>query len=420
MTPSPGYASPVVRPERDVDRPRILLVTPQPYFEERGTPIAVGLVARALVESGFAVDLLAFPLGESRVSPGVRIERCGNPFGIRRVRIGFSMRKLVLDASLLRAFEKLLARRRYVAVHAVEEAAWLASVLCPLHGVRFVYDMASAIPQQLAGHKLLGREPFLSILRGTEKRVIGRAAHVVCSGGLAGYVRSQSPDAAVTEWRFPVLGESAHSSAAAALREQHGFAPDDHMLLYAGNFSSYQGIDLLLESFVKAAASDPQLLLVCVGATDQQDAEQLAGRLPDAMRQRLRILPRQPRAHMPAWLSAADCPVSLRTQGDNVPLKLFEYMAAGKPIIATTGPAHQPLLNDTRAFLCPANVDGVAQAMQRVFEDPERARRIAARAAAYAARHFSWSRFRELVAGIYAEVLQPEVLPEPAPVRRVR
>lgn len=418
MTPSPGHTSAVVRGERDGDRPRILLVTPQPYFEERGTPIAVGLVARAMVESGFAVDLLAFPLGESRASPGVRIERCGNPLRIRRVRIGFSMRKLVLDVSLLRSFERLLARRRYVAVHAVEEAAWLAAVLCPIHAVRFVYDMASAIPQQLEGHRLLGREPFLTILRGTEKRVIERAAHVVCSGGLASHVRSQSPETPVTEWRFPVSGESARPAEAAALREQHGIIPDDHMLLYAGNFSGYQGMELLLESFAKAAASDPRLLLVAVGASDQQDAEKLATRLPQPLRQRLRVLPRQPRALMPAWLAAADCLMSLRTQGDNVPLKLFEYMAAGKPIIATTGPAHQPLLNSTRAYLCTTDVDSVAQAMQQVFEDPERARRSGARAAAYAGRHFSWSRFRELVAGIYAEVLQPATLPEPAPARR--
>jgi glycosyltransferase involved in cell wall biosynthesis len=330
------------------------------------------------------------------------------------------MRKLVLDASLLRSFEKLLSRRQYVAVHAVEEAAWLASVLCPLHAVRFVYDMASAIPQQLTGHWLLGREPFLSILRSTEKRVIERAAHVVCSGGLAGYVRSQAPEAAVTEWRFPVSGEAAHPSKSAALREQQGIAPEDHMLLYAGNFSAYQGIELLLESFVKASASNPRLLLVCVGATDQQDAERLAARLPEPLRERLRVLSRQPRALMPAWLAAADCLVSLRTQGDNVPLKLFEYMAAGKPIIATTGPAHQPLLNEARAYLCAADIDGVAQAMHEVFEDPERARRLAARAGAYAERHFSWSRFRELVAGIYAEVLQPTALPEPAPARRAR
>lgn len=399
----------------DPGRPRILLVTPQPYYEERGTPIAVSLAARAMVESGFGVDLLSFPLGEAAAVPGIRIERCGNPFGVRHVRIGFSAGKLLLDASLLRSFEHLLARRRYVAVHAVEEAAWLASVLCPLHGVRFVYDMASAIPNQVRNHWLLGRQPIQFLLRAAERRVIKRAAHVVCSGGLADHVRELVPDAAVTEWRFPASDERVDPSTVAALCRRHQIAQDDHVLLYAGNFSSYQGIELLREAFIREAASDPDLLLVCIGAADQKDAHLFMSHVPEPLRGRVRVVRRQPRAMMPAWLALADCLVSLRTSGDNVPLKVFEYMAAGKPIIATAGPAHQPLLNDTRAFLCTTDITGVAGAIRRVFADPGHASVIGERAAEYASRHFSWTRFRELVAGVYMDVLRaPLPVPRPA------
>ena len=77
----------------DVRKPRVLLVTPQPFFEERGTPIAVALTVRALVELGCEVDLLAFPIGEDVEIPGVRIERCGNPLRIRQVAVGFLARQ---------------------------------------------------------------------------------------------------------------------------------------------------------------------------------------------------------------------------------------------------------------------------------------------------------------------------------------
>jgi len=386
-------------------RPRILLVTPQPYYEERGTPIAVGLAARALVGSGFDVDILAFPLGETATAPGIRIERCGNPFFFRRVPIGFSARKLLLDVSLLRKFEQLLAHRSYVAVHAVEEAAWLASVLCPMRGIPFVYDMASAIPEQLAGHRLLGREPVLSILRSAERRVIQRAAHVVCSSGLANYILEQSSETAVTEWRFPVTPVRVDPLIVSELRRQYGIRQDDRVLLYAGNFSRYQGIDLLLEAFARAVASDPGLMLVCVGAADGQAEVELTSTLAPAVRDRIRIVVRQPRTMMPVWFGLADALVSLRTCGENVPLKLFEYMAAGKPIIATRGLAHQPLLNDSRAYLCVADPGGVADAIHRLFGDTRRAQQVGDQAADYAARNFSWNRFRDLVAGIYQSVV---------------
>src|SRR5690606_27140161 len=84
-------------------QPRVLLVTPQPFFEERGTPIAVALAARALVESGLKVDVLAFPIGVDPHIEGVSVERCANPLGFTQVRVGFSLRKACLDVSLLQA-----------------------------------------------------------------------------------------------------------------------------------------------------------------------------------------------------------------------------------------------------------------------------------------------------------------------------
>ena len=396
-----------IRP--DSTTPRVLLVTPQPFFEERGTPIAVAMAARVLAESGYAVDVLAFPVGSDPQIPGVRVERCANPFGFSRVRVGFSLRKVILDAALLRSFGRLLSARMYSVVHAVEEAAWLAALVCPPRGVPFIYDMASSIPGQLIGHRLLGSAPALGMLRGLERRVIDRAAHVVCSGGLGPYVSSVAPLAPFTEWRFPVLQERATPEAVAELREQHAIGATDRVLLYTGNFSGYQGIDLLLEAFMHAAATDPRLLLVCVGASDAQQVEDLTQRLPAALHRRVRILPRAPRALMPAWLQVAHCLVSLRTLGDNIPLKVFEYMAACRPIVASRGPAHEPILDESRAFLCDADAEDVARAIHQVFADPAHARQVADAAGAYAHRHFSWARFRQLVGGIYARVLQSQM-----------
>src|SRR6185437_8796532 len=200
-------------PTQSVTSRRVLVVTPQPFYQDRGTPIALGHTCRALGQLGYQVDLLAFPLGRDTVIPATHIHRCANPFGIRAVPIGFSGCKALLDVSLARSFWHLLTTRDYGAVHAVEEAAYLAALLCPRLGKPFVYDMASAIPVELRRHKVFGRALAQRALGAFERLALRRASQIVCSTGLADYVRGVVPGVAFTEWRFPPLIDSADEAA---------------------------------------------------------------------------------------------------------------------------------------------------------------------------------------------------------------
>ena len=65
----------------------------------------------------------------------------------------------------------------------------------------------------------------------------------------------------------------------------------------------------------------------------------------------LNVLPRQPREAIPAYFAIADVLVSPRAYGDNIPLKIFDYVLSGKPIVATDIRAHRSILNDRTAQL---------------------------------------------------------------------
>src|SRR5215208_6963958 len=63
----------------------VLVVAPQPFYEDRGTPIAVRRLLEALSELAYNVDVLTYPVGRDLELPGVRVLRTANPFGLRRV-----------------------------------------------------------------------------------------------------------------------------------------------------------------------------------------------------------------------------------------------------------------------------------------------------------------------------------------------
>ena len=60
---------------------KILFLAPQPFYTERGTPIAVKLAVTALCRDGHQVDLLTYHQGQDIDIPGMRLFRAGRPPG---------------------------------------------------------------------------------------------------------------------------------------------------------------------------------------------------------------------------------------------------------------------------------------------------------------------------------------------------
>jgi glycosyltransferase involved in cell wall biosynthesis len=120
----------------------------------------------------------------------------------------------------------------------------------------------------------------------------------------------------------------------------------------------------------------------------------------------LRIIDRQPRHEISSYLSMADVLVSPRSHGGNLPLKVFDYLAAGRPIVATDIPTHRTVLNEERAVLVPPHTRGIAEGILSLLTDPERAARLGHAARAYAQKRLGWSSFVASLRQLYEEVHQ--------------
>ena len=107
----------------------MLLWSPQPFYEDRGTPIAVSKVVSGLACLGYEIDVVTYPVGRELRIEGVQIFRELNPLQIRSVPIGFSLQKIVLDLCMIPKIYNRLRKDNYVCIHAVEEAAFPAIIL---------------------------------------------------------------------------------------------------------------------------------------------------------------------------------------------------------------------------------------------------------------------------------------------------
>lgn len=391
-------------PPAAVAERRILVVAPQPMYEDRGTPIAVHNVLRALSQLDYQVDLVTYPVGRPIEIPGVRVIRAPNPLGIRHVPVGFSFRKLLLDATLVPVMWLQLARRRYSRIHAVEEAVFPAVILGWVYRTPVVYDMQSSLPEQMVTHRVFRTSLMQRWLRACEGWLLRRVSLVVSSAGLLRRVAEVAPETPAREWHFPTeLAEPALGETA-ALRRELGITPTAPVVLYAGTFEPYQGLPLLLDSIKEVRAAVPTAVFVLVGGSGES-AEVIRREVEQRrLNGGIRLLGRKPREQMPAYLGMANVLVSPRRYGDNLPLKIFDYLAAGRPIVATDVPAHRAVLDETRAILIPPAAAQLTAAVVHLLTRPDVSAQLAAAGREYAANRLGWHRFVQSVDSVYTEV----------------
>ena len=380
---------------------RILFLAPQPFFEVRGTPLAVLAMLRALTGLGHQVDLLTFPQGAPVDLAGVRHRRSLRlPVG--RVRAGPSLAKLVLDVPFMLQAWWRMAFGRYDAVHAVEEAAHLAAPLARLLRLPLVMDVDSSIPDQLRYSGFASRGPLPWLAGRLEGHALAHSAAVitVCASLTEG-VKARAPKAGVFQVEDPPLVDAATPPAVevARLRGELGL-PSGPVVLYSGNFESYQGVELLVD----AAALVPEARFVLMGGEPSEiEAMRRRARAAGAA-DRLVFSGKRPPSELPLYLALADVLVSPRARGANTPFKVYTYLASGKPIVATRIASHTQLLDDTLAFLVEPTPAGIAAGIRQALADPAGAAARAARGRLLIDREYSPARFAEKVARAYDAV----------------
>ena len=73
------------------------MLAPEPFFEPRGTPFSEFHRIKALVEDGHHVDLVTYPIGQDVALPNLTIIRTWRPPFVKKVPIGPSAVKVLLD-----------------------------------------------------------------------------------------------------------------------------------------------------------------------------------------------------------------------------------------------------------------------------------------------------------------------------------
>jgi glycosyltransferase involved in cell wall biosynthesis len=374
---------------------RILMIAPEPFFEPRGTPFSEYHRIRALLDLGHTVDLVTYPFGKDVTLPGLRVFRCARPPMMTGIGIGPSWKKVPLDLALLATACRRALSEKYDAVHSHEEGSFFGVVLAAMLGLPHLYDMHSSLPQQLTNFAY-SKSRLLTGFFGVMERFVVRRSRVVIviCPQLEDVVRGIDTSVpSVLIENAPGSGDAPTAGSGRDVRAQLGLQPSVPMVLYTGTFEAYQGLDLLFASMAHVLAARPDARLVLAGGRAEQ-IELARKQAADAGIASAAIFAGQrPAEEIPAYLDAADVLVSPRSLGTNTPLKIYQYLRSGRPIVATRLLTHTQVLNDEVSILTDATPEGFGAGILGAIADPERARAIGARAHQLAETKYSYEAY---------------------------
>jgi glycosyltransferase involved in cell wall biosynthesis len=258
------------------------------------------------------------------------------------------------------------------------------------HGLAPV--VSEELPRLLGRPELVPSRHKLRRLDRRERRVWRRAsAYVTITRALADELRSRYGD----RDRVFVVPDGASSPAAAGPGSARGLVPGALPLAaYAGHLYPWKGVDV----FVRALALTPRIRGLIVGGhpreSDRERVESLIDTL--GLRDRVEMTGHVPPAEVPRYLCRATMLVlpntaSAISERYTSPLKLFEYLALGRPIVASDLPAIREILTpgETAWLVTAGDPRALAAGLSRLADDSALSARLSQAALALAP-HYTW------------------------------
>jgi glycosyltransferase involved in cell wall biosynthesis len=381
-------------------KPRVLFLSPQPFFQWRGSPIRVNYNLQALSDLGCEIDLVTLPFGEDVDIPGMNLHRVKGFKRVRDIPIGPSFWKLIFDFKIYLLARKLLRQHDYAVVHGVEDAGFIGYFLARRAKASLIYEKHS----DPASYRKKGlRNLVMWAYSKVETFTVRRARAVITTGdGLARAVRKLSPNTPCTHIQdIPSSLTEADPDRVVELREELKQTPNECLVTYVGSFAVYQGIELLMEAVPETLRLNPNVRFLIIGGSDDEITT-LKERLSSPQ---VTFLGKINPEELPCYLTASDILLSPRISGHNTPLKLLDYLKAGSAIVATDLEANRLLLDQqTAVFAAPAAPD-FARAIADLSLDPVRRQHLAGQGRHLIDSTYNYRTYKTQLGEVYSPLL---------------
>lgn len=389
---------------------RVVMVAACPFPANHGSAASIREMSEALERLGHEVHVVTYPIREEILFRGCTVHRVSSRL-IKpgAVRIGPSPDKIIYDLLLIFKLLKVIYKYKIDVIHAHNYEAAIIGWFGRLLGFRpMLYNAVTTMKEELPTYNFIRPKWLAAQIGSVLDWVVPRMATIitVVSDELKTYlVRSGLPERKVKVVPAGVYPDMFEHGDGQRIRQQYALG-DAPLVMYTGAFEEFQRIDYLLLAMQWAAQRNPAARLVLVGNVKNQGQftkfKDMARHL--GIDDKTTFIESTPLADLPDYLAAADVVVVPRTECPGHPVKLLNYMAAGKAIVSFRGSAkglhhmYNAYLADNHKF------EALGRGIDFLLNSPADAAALGARARGTIHQTFDWNTIAKGIEQIYLQL----------------
>lgn len=192
-------------------------------------------------------------------------------------------------------------------------------------------------------------------------------------------------------------------------RGQIGLEPDRPTVGFAGTFFGYQGVETVIEAAPSILSRFPRALFLLVGDGEmRQNWEVLVH--AKGLGSSFHFTGQVPYRDVPLYINAMDVALvpMIARRGPVSPLKLFDYWACGRPVVASDLPDVAPLIRESQGAIPvpPEDPHALARAVSELLGDEAERHTLGASGRRFVEARHSWDHIAERVERLFLEAIR--------------
>jgi 1,2-diacylglycerol 3-alpha-glucosyltransferase len=387
----------------------VAMVAACPFPANYGTPGAIREMSATLAAQGHQIHIVTYPFGEDLPVGNANIWRVRIWGPSQKIFVGPSFGKLLLDLFLIIELCRVVRREHIDIIHAHNyEGALIGFIAKVLVRRPLVYNAVNLMSDELPSYDFL-KPAFLAVwLAHFLDWLVTKIPDYVIA--ITEDLRKSIIARGIDEQRvvFIPCGVNLQMFASGngeLLRARHqvGGRP---VVMYTGVASRFQRLDYLLRAFALVLLDEPQALLIIVSPLRDDPDFASSRKIADSLGilSNITWIGGHSLSELPDYLAMASVAVLPRPSVPGHPIKLLNYMAAGKAIACFTGGA-KGVRHMRDAYVVPDHdYRALGRAIVALLHDRELAAKLGAAARETVAREFDWRRLCRSVETVYQEV----------------